>query len=123
VNIFPAPTYASCRITPAVKSPSHAEEVLTRPPHSRALLLFQPVLSTRTYLNCGELEEDAIEAKAESPGSCGKEALWCNVELCVEVEEGLEIGSKVGSECLPSSFECAVLKEGRSRACEEGCGR
>jgi hypothetical protein len=107
-----------------LSSPLHAEEVLTRPPHSRALLLFQPVvLSTRTYLNCGELEEDAIEAKAESPGSWGKEALWCSVELCVEVEEGLEIGSKVGSECLPSSFEFAVLKEGRSRACEEGCGR
>jgi hypothetical protein len=53
-----------------------AQEVLARRPHPHVLLLFQPVLSTQTYLNCGELEEDAIEANAESPGSCGNEALW-----------------------------------------------
>jgi hypothetical protein len=119
VNIFPARTHASCRIAPVVKSPPRSRSTDTLTPFPCSLT----ILSTQTYLNCGELEEDAIEAKAESPGSCGKEALWCSVELCVEVEEGLEIGSKVGSECLPSSFECAVLKEGRSRACEERCGR
>jgi hypothetical protein len=40
----------------------------------------------------------------------------------VEVEEGLEIGSKVGSDCLPSCVICSVLNDGRSRTCslEEG---
>ena len=38
------------------------------------------------------------------------------------MEEGLEIGSKVGSDCLPLCAECSVLKDGRSRTCslEEG---
>lgn len=62
----------------------------------------------QTYLSCCDV---AIDAKAARPGSWGKEALWCR-ELWVEVEDGLEIGSKVGSECLPSSS----LKEGMSRA-------
>jgi hypothetical protein len=28
-----------------------------------------------TYLNCGEPDVEAIDARAESPGSCGREAL------------------------------------------------
>lgn len=38
------------------------------------------------------------------------------------MEEGLEIGSKVGSDCLPSCAEWSVLNDGRSRTCslEEG---
>lgn len=69
-----------------------------------------------TYLNCGELFVDARDARAERPGSCGREALWCKVEFCVEVEEGREMGSIVGSDCRPSSKVFAILKEGRSRA-------
>ena len=40
----------------------------------------------------------------------------------MEVEDGLEIGSRVGSDCLPLYAECSVLNEGRSRTCslEEG---
>jgi hypothetical protein len=65
---------------------------------------------------------EAIDAKVARPGSCGNEALWWRMEFCVEVEEGLEIGSKVGSDCLPSCVECSVLNDGRSRTCclEEG---
>lgn len=62
-----------------------------------------------------------MEASAESPGSCGSEALWWMLDW-VEVEEGREIGSIGGSDCLPSS-ECALLREGSSRMCwslEEG---
>jgi hypothetical protein len=43
-----------------------------------------------------------MDASVANPGSCGNEALWCSVEFWVEVEDGLEIGSKVGSDCLPS---------------------
>jgi hypothetical protein len=71
----------------------------------------------KTYLSCGELDVDASDASAESPGSWGSEALWCRVELCVEVEEGLDIGSIEGIVSLPSSRECAVLKDGRLRTC------
>lgn len=73
-------------------------------------------LGTLNALNCGELFVDARDARAERPGSCGSEALWCNVEFCVEVEEGREMGSIVGSDCRPSSKVFAILKEGRSRA-------
>lgn len=75
------------------------------------------------YLNCGEFGFDASDARADSPGSCGREALWCRVEFWVEVEEGRDIGSNPGSECLPSSTACAILKDGRSRECslEDSC--
>lgn len=69
-------------------------------------------------LNCGEFEVDAIDARAESPGSCGRLALWCRLEFCDEVDVGLDIGSNAGSECRPpSSAAYVVLKEGRSRPC------
>ncbi|KAN0104705.1 hypothetical protein V8E51_010450 [Hyaloscypha variabilis] len=59
-----------------------------------------------TYLNWGELFVDASDASADKPGRpgrCGSEALWCKVEFCVEVEEGREMGSIVGSDWRPSS--------------------
>lgn len=77
---------------------------------------------SRTYLNCGELAEEAIDASAERPGNWGKDALWWRVELCVvEVEEGLDIGSSDGSECLSfsSARSCTVFIGGRSSR-EEG---
>lgn len=37
-------------------------------------------------------------------------------EFTVEVEDGRDIGSMAGRDCLPSS-ECVVLKEGNSRVC------
>jgi hypothetical protein len=69
-----------------------------------------------TYLNCGEFVAEASEASVDSPGSCGKDAEWCN-EFVVEVDDGREIGSTKGIECRPSSLCCAVLKDSRSRAC------
>jgi hypothetical protein len=81
-------------------------------------------VNVNAYLNWGELDDEAIDARAESPGSCGKEALWWSVEFCVEVEEGLDMGSMSGSVGLPSSIEWSVLNDGRSRACSlEGGGR
>jgi hypothetical protein len=77
-------------------------------------------LGTLNALNCGEFVEEAIEANAESPGSCGREPPWWRRELFVEVEEGREMGSMAGRDCLPSSSEAAVLKGGRSRACSRG---
>lgn len=77
----------------------------------------RPFGPTLNALNCGEFEFDASDARAERPGSCGNEALWCRVEFCVDVEEGREIGSNPGSECLLSSTACAILKDGRSRDC------
>lgn len=74
-----------------------------------------PWQCAQTYLNCGEFEFDASDARAESPGSCGSDVLWCRVEFCVEVDEGREMGSNPGSECLLSSTACAILKDGRSR--------
>lgn len=56
-----------------------------------------------------------MDARADSPGNCGNEALWW-IEFCVEVEDGREIGSMPGSDCRPSS-ECVVLNDGSSRAC------
>ncbi|QSZ33583.1 hypothetical protein DSL72_005151 [Monilinia vaccinii-corymbosi] len=50
----------------------------------------------QTYLNCGELVPEAIEASADRPGSWGRDALWCKEELTVEVEDGREIGSMGG---------------------------
>jgi len=78
----------------------------------------------KTYLSCGESAEDAIEASADRPGSCGSEALWWREEFCVEVDDGRLMGSKLGRECRPSSTGCAVLNGGRSRTCsreDEGC--
>jgi hypothetical protein len=72
------------------------------------------VTGTLNALNCGDPDEDARFASAESPGSWGNEALWCIIELFVEVEDGLEIGSMAGRDCLASSSEVAVLKGGRS---------
>jgi hypothetical protein len=46
---------------------------------------------------------DARDARAERPGSCGSEALWWSVEFCVEVDEGREMGSIMGSDCRASS--------------------
>lgn len=60
-------------------------------------------ISSNTYLKCGELLFDAIEASVESPGSCGNEALWWRLDPVVEAEEGREMGSKLGKDCRPSS--------------------
>lgn len=65
----------------------------------------------------GESLPDASEANSASPGSCGNEALWCSIEPIVDVEEGLDMGSTPGNDCLSSSTVEAVLKSGRSRAC------
>jgi hypothetical protein len=73
--------------------------------------------NSKTYLSCGEFDEDAIDASADRPGSCGREALWWREEFCVEVDDGRLMGSKLGSECRPSSTGCAVLNGGRSRTC------
>ncbi len=75
---------------------------------------------SQTYLNWGEFVEEAIEANAERPGSWGREPLWWRRELFVEVEEGRDIGSMDGRDCLPSSSEVAVLNGSRSRACSLG---
>jgi hypothetical protein len=55
-----------------------------------------------------------MDARALRPGSWGSEALWCRVELWVEVDEGREMGSMGGRLWRPSLMERAVLKEGRS---------
>lgn len=57
-----------------------------------------------TYLSCGDSRPDAIEARAERPGSCGSEALWCSTDGCVEVDDGRDIGS-LGEKSFASSVE------------------
>jgi hypothetical protein len=74
--------------------------------HGKHLLeiYFTAPTESQTYLNCGEFDAEAREASVDKPGSCGREVEWCNEECVVEVEDGLEIGSTMGIECLPSSF-------------------
>jgi hypothetical protein len=95
---------------------------------SSSHLLF---FSSSTYRNCGDPDDEAIDARADSPGNCGSEALWCKDELCVDVDEGLEMGSRGGKDCLPSSVPLvlrgavfvAVENDGRSRTCSRLAGR
>ncbi|KAI9880117.1 MAG: hypothetical protein M1830_005362 [Pleopsidium flavum] len=72
-----------------------------------------------TYLNCGE-GADAIEARAESPGSeRNAEEDW------VEVDDGLEMSLPSGGsgDGALSSADGAVVKAGRSRTCCDDGGR
>ena len=86
-------------VRPAIK-----EKAPLRPQTPRRFQANSPRLfHIPTYLNCGELFVDARDARAERPGSCGSEALWWSVEFCVEVDEGREMGSIMGSDCRASS--------------------
>jgi hypothetical protein len=98
---------------------------------SHLLIFSSSHLLFSTYRNWGDPDDEAIDARADSPGNCGSEALWCKDELCVDVDEGLEMGSMGGKDCLPSSVPLvlrgavfvAVENDGRSRTCSRLAGR
>jgi hypothetical protein len=46
----------------------HISSPISHPP-------ITPISVSITYLNCGEPDDEAIDARADSPGSCGNEAL------------------------------------------------
>lgn len=84
-------------------------------------------VASATYLNCGD-GADAMEARADSPGSeiCGLLMLWCwrkAEDDWVEVEDGLEMSFPTGGsgDGALSSAEGAVVKAGRCwTRCEDG---